>query len=216
MKIKPIFIYTHDSIGLGEDGTTHQPIEQLISLRSIPNLIVIRPADANETAQAWRVALEHKGGPVALILTRQKLPVIDQQKHTKATELERGAYILSEPEQEPKIILIATGSEVQLALKAETMLRQESIPVRVISMPSWELFEKQDIVYKEKIFPPAIRKRLAIEAASPLGWHKYVTDEGDILGITKFGESAPGDDVMKAYGFTTENVVLKAKALLKK
>ena len=216
MKIKPIFIYTHDSIGLGEDGTTHQPIEQLISLRSIPNLIVIRPADANETAQAWRVALEHKGGPVALILTRQKLPVIDQQKHTKATELERGAYILSEPEQEPKIILIATGSEVQLALKAETMLRQESIPVRVVSMPSWELFEKQDIVYKEKIFPPAIRKRLSIEAASPLGWHKYVTDEGDILGITKFGESAPGDDVMKAYGFTTENVVIKAKALLKK
>ncbi|MEX6688368.1 transketolase [Danxiaibacter flavus] len=215
MKIRPIFVYTHDSIGLGEDGTTHQPVEQLISLRSIPNITLIRPADANETAQAWRVALEHKDGPVVLVLTRQKLPIIDQQKHTKATELERGAYILAEPETAPQVILIATGSEVQLALKASLALAQESIAARVVSMPSWELFDKQDIAYKEKIFPPTLKKRLAIEAGSPLGWHKYVTDEGSILGITKFGESAPGDEVMKAYGFTIENVVVKVGALLK-
>jgi transketolase len=213
MQIKPIYVYTHDSIGLGEDGTTHQPVEQLISLRSIPHITVIRPADANETVQAWRVALEHKGGPVALILSRQKLPIIDQEKHTKASQLERGAYILSDAEN-PQIILIATGSEVQLALKAEAMLRQESIAVRVVSMPSWELFEKQDEAYKQQVLPKEIKKRLAVEAGSPLGWHKYVTDEGDVLGITKFGESGPGDEVMKAYGFTIDNIVSKAKALL--
>jgi len=183
-------------------------------LRSIPNLTVIRPADANETVQAWRVALEHSGGPVALILSRQKLPIIDQDKHAKASELEHGAYILSDANS-PQIILIATGSEVQLALKAQVLLNEQDIPSRVVSMPSWELFEKQDTAYKEKILPPSIRKRLAIEAGSPLGWHKYVTDDGDVLGITKFGESAPGDEVMKAYGFSVENVVTKAKALLK-
>ena len=214
MQVKPIYVYTHDSIGLGEDGTTHQPVEQLISLRSIPNLTVIRPADANETAQAWRVALEHTGGPVALILSRQKLPILDQEKHTKASELEHGAYVLSDSDA-PQVILIATGSEVQLALKAQAMLKQDNISTRVVSMPSWELFEKQDAGYKEKVFPAGIRKRLAIEAGSPLGWHKYVTDEGDVIGITKFGESGPGDEVMKAYGFTVENVVLRAKALLK-
>ena len=213
MRIKPIYVFTHDSIGLGEDGTTHQPVEQLISLRSIPNLTVIRPADANETVQAWRVALEHSDGPVALILSRQKLPIIDQNKHAKASELERGAYILSDANS-PQIILIATGSEVQLALKAQVLLKEQDIASRVVSMPSWELFEKQDTAYKEKVFPPSTRKRLAIEAGSPLGWHKYVTDEGDVIGVTKFGESAPGDEVMKAYGFSVENVVTKAKGLL--
>jgi transketolase len=213
MKIKPIFIYTHDSIGLGEDGTTHQPVEQLASLRSIPNLTLIRPADANETAQAWRVALEHKDGPVTLIFSRQKLPIIDQEKYAKATELEKGAYVLSESEN-AQVILIATGSEVSLALKAQEKLREENISARVVSMPSWELFEKQDKEYKEKIFPSNLKKRLAIEAASPMGWHKYVTDEGDVLGVTKFGESAPGDEVMKAYGFSVDNVVAKVKALL--
>jgi transketolase len=215
MKIKPIYVYTHDSIGLGEDGTTHQPVEQLISLRSIPNITVIRPADANEAVQAWRVALEHRGGPVALILTRQKLPIIDQEKHAKASELERGAYVLSDAEN-PQLILIATGSEVSLALKAQAVLKQDSINARVVSMPSWELFQKQDDAYKEKVFPKALRKRLSIEAGSPLGWREYVTDEGDILAINKFGESAPGEEVMKAYGFSVENVVSKAKALLNK
>jgi transketolase len=213
MKIKPIFIYTHDSIGLGEDGTTHQPVEQLASLRSIPNLTLIRPADANETAQAWRVAMEHEGGPVTLIFSRQKLPIIDQEKYAKASELEKGAYILSDAEN-PQVILIATGSEVSLALQAQNKLKEENISARVISMPSWELFEKQDENYKEKIFPSNLKKRLAIEAASPMGWHKYVTDEGDVLGVTKFGESAPGDEVMKAYGFSVDNVVAKVKALL--
>ncbi|MES2332526.1 MAG: transketolase [Bacteroidota bacterium] len=214
MKIRPIFIYTHDSIGLGEDGTTHQPVEQLIGLRSVPNITVIRPADANETVQAWRVAIEHSGGPVALILTRQEIPVIDQEKYTKAVELEKGAYILSEPESAPQIILIATGSEVQLILAAQQKLKEQNIAARVVSMPSWELFEKQDALYKEKIFPKNLRKRLAVEAGSTLGWHKYVTDEGDIIGINKFGESAPGEDVMKEYGFTVDNVVNRAKALL--
>jgi transketolase len=214
MQIRPIFIYTHDSIGLGEDGTTHQPVEQLIGLRSVPNLTVIRPADANETAQAWRVALEHKDGPVALILTRQEIPVIDQEKYTKAVELEKGAYILSESEKAPELILIGTGSEVQLILAAQQKLKEHDIAARVVSMPSWELFEKQDEAYKEKIFPKNFRKRLAVEAGSTLGWHKYVTDEGDIIGINKFGESAPGEEVMKEYGFTVENVVNRAKALL--
>ena len=214
MQIRPIFVYTHDSIGLGEDGTTHQPVEQLISLRSIPNIVLIRPADANETAQAWRVALEHSGGPVILVLTRQGLPVIDQEKYGKAQQLEKGAYILSDTEGQPDIILIATGSEVPLILEAKTKLANEGIAARVVSMPSWELFEKQDAAYKEKVFPPSIRKRLAVEAGSPLGWHRYVTDEGYILAMQCFGESAPAEDLFKAFGFTVENVVAKAKIVL--
>jgi transketolase len=214
MKIRPIFIFTHDSIGLGEDGTTHQPVEQLIGLRSVPNLTVIRPADANETAHAWRVALEHSGGPVALILTRQGIPVIDQEKYAKANELEKGAYILSESEKAPQVILIGTGSEVQLLIAAREKLKKQSIEARVVSMPSWELFDKQDETYKEKVFPKTLKKRLAVEAGSALGWCKYVTDEGDVIGIDRFGESAPGDEVMKEYGFTVENVVTRAKALL--
>lgn len=213
MKLKPIYVFTHDSIALGEDGTTHQPVEQLIGLRSVPNMTVIRPADANETVQAWRVAMEHSGGPVAIILTRQKIPVIDQEKYTSASELEKGAYILSDSKTKPDIILIATGSEVQLILAAQQKLQEENIAARVVSMPSWELFEKQDKAYKEKVFPPSIRKRLAVEAGSPLGWLKYVTDDGDIIGITQFGESAPGEEVMAEYGFTVENVVKRAKAL---
>jgi transketolase len=217
MKIKPIFIYTHDSIGLGEDGTTHQPVEQLISLRSIPNLTVIRPADANETVQAWKVALQHKGGPVALILTRQAVSILDPDKYGLGTGLEKGAYILSNPDDDvqPEIILIATGSEVELVLKAQALLLREGIPARVVSMPSWELFERQSSAYKEQVFPRGMKKRLAVEAASPLGWHKYVTDEGDVLGMTTFGESAPAKDLFAEFGFTPENVAAKAKALLR-
>ncbi|WP_259068545.1 transketolase [Mucilaginibacter sp. X4EP1] len=214
MKIRPIFVYTHDSIGLGEDGTTHQPIEQLAALRVIPNVTLIRPADANETAQAWRVAIEHKGGPVILIFTRQGLPILDQDKYTKATELEKGAYILSEASKSPDLILIATGSEVSLILEAQAKLEADGVSTRVVSMPSWELFEKQDAAYKEKVFPKAHKKRLAVEMASPMGWHKYVTDEGDILGINTFGESAPAEELYKHFGFTVDNVVKKAKALL--
>lgn len=216
MKIRPIFIYTHDSIGLGEDGTTHQPVEQLISLRSIPNITLIRPADANETAEAWRVALEHSGGPVVLVLTRQGLPIIDRVKHGKAVELEKGAYILSDSFMDPQIILIASGSEVDLILQAQAKLAEAGVNSRVVSMPSWELFERQDEAYKEKIFPAAIKKRLAVEAGSPLGWHKYVTDEGDIIAMMGFGESAPAEDLFQHFGFTVENVVKKAMALLEK
>ncbi len=214
MKIRPIFVYTHDSIGLGEDGTTHQPVEQLISLRSIPNIILIRPADANETAQAWRVALEHTTGPVVLVFTRQGLPILDQAKYGKAIGVEKGAYILSDSLIDPAVILIASGSEVELILKAQAKLLEEGISSRVVSMPSWELFESQDAVYKEKVFPENIKKRLAVEAGSTLGWHKYITDEGDIIGMTGFGESAPAEDLYRVFGFTVENVVLKAKALL--
>ena len=214
MKIHPIFIYTHDSIGMGQDGTTHQPVEQLIGLRSVPNLTIIRPADANETAQAWRVALEHSGGPVALILTRQNVPTIDQEKYAKAINVEKGAYILSDCEDEPQLILMGSGSEVHLLLEAQEKLKSESINTRVVSFPSWELFDTQSAEYKEKIFPKKIRKRLAVEAGSPIGWCKYVTDDGDVIGINKFGESAPGEEVMKEYGFSVENVIAKAKALL--
>lgn len=214
MKIAPIFVYTHDSIGLGEDGTTHQPIEQLISLRSIPNITVIRPADANETAEAWRVAIEKKDGPTVLVFTRQGLPILDQDKYGKASQLEKGAYILSEASKAPQVILMATGSEVALIMDAQAKLEADGISTRVVSMPSWELFEKQSAAYKESVFPKAVKKRLAVEMASPLGWQKYVTDEGDILAMETFGESAPAEELYKYFGFTVDNVVKKAKALL--
>jgi transketolase len=214
MQISPIFVYTHDSIGLGEDGTTHQPVEQLAALRVIPRITVIRPADANETVQAWKTAVEHKGGPVVLVFTRQGLPVLDQDKYGKATNLAKGAYVLSEASGNPDLILMATGSEVALIMEAQIKLEAEGISTRVVSMPSWELFEKQDAAYKESVFPKAYKKRLAVEMASPMGWHKYTTDEGDMLGMETFGESAPADDLYKYFGFTVDNVVKRAKALL--
>lgn len=214
MKIRSIMVFTHDSIALGEDGTTHQPVEQLIGLRTVPNMTLIRPADANETAQAWRVAIEHTDGPVAIALTRQGIPNIDQKKYASATNLEKGAYILSDSEGQPDIILIATGSEVQLILSAQSELKRKNIQARVVSMPCWNLFDKQSTAYKEKVFPKNIRKRLAVEAGSPVGWMKYTTDDGDVIGIEKFGESAPGEEVMKEYGFTVENVMKRAMALL--
>lgn len=214
MGIRPIYFFTHDSIALGEDGTTHQPIEQLISLRSIPNLVVIRPADANETSQALRVALEHKSGPVALILTRQKIPVIDQTTYASAKNVEKGAYILSDCDGNPDLIFIATGSEVQLAMAAQEKLKNENIKTRVVSMPSWELFENQNESYREAVLPKSIKKRISIEAGSTLGWHKYITDEGIAIGIDEFGKSAPAEDLMKEFGFTLENVLLIAKRLL--
>lgn len=216
MKIRQIMVFTHDSIGLGEDGTTHQPVEQLIGLRSVPNMTVIRPADANETAQAWRVAIENQDGPVAIALTRQEIPIIDQKKYTNAKNLEKGAYILSDSEGEPDIILIASGSEVHLIMKAQEELKKNKINARVVSMPSWNLFDKQTSAYKEKVLPKNIRKRLAVEAGSSIGWMKYTTDDGDVIGIDKFGESAPGEEVLKEYGFSTENVVKRATALFSK
>ena len=216
MKIRQIMVFTHDSIALGEDGTTHQPVEQLIGLRSVPNMTVIRPADANETAQAWRVAIQHTDGPVAIALTRQEIPIIDQKKYAKAKNLEKGAYILSDSDGEPDVILIATGSEVHLILEAQMELKKNKINSRVVSMPCWNLFDKQSAAYREKVFPKNIRKRLAVEAGSSVGWIKYTTDEGDVIGIDKFGESAPGEEIMKEYGFTVENVIKRVNALLGK
>lgn len=215
MKIRPIFIYTHDSIGLGEDGTTHQPVEQLISLRSIPNITVIRPADANETALAVKVAIHHQDGPVALILTRQNVPILEAGKYKTEGDLSKGAYILAEPDRAPELILIATGSEVSLILQAQQKLKENGIAARVVSMPSWELFEKQDESYKQRVLPKGLKKRLAVEAASPMGWHKYVTDEGEMIGMVRFGESAPASDLYKEFGFTVEHIVEKAKDLLR-
>lgn len=211
MGIRPIYVFTHDSIALGEDGTTHQPVEQLISLRSIPNLTVIRPADANETSQAWKTALEIKTGPVALVLTRQNLPVIDQSEFGSAENLKKGAYILSDCNGEPEIILFATGSEVSLALEVQIGLESEKISSRVISMPSWELFEKQSDEYKEMIIPKNIKNRVSIEAGSTLGWHKYTGDNGLNIGIDEFGKSAPGDVLMKEYGFEKDMIIDKIK-----
>ncbi|MBS1492263.1 MAG: transketolase [Bacteroidetes bacterium] len=216
MKLRTIFIYTHDSVGLGEDGTTHQPIEQLIGLRAIPNLTVIRPADANETAYAWQAAIECSEGPTALALTRQKVPVFDRTKFASAEGLLKGAYVLSDSEGTPDVIFIATGSEVQLAVKASESLAKENIKSRVVSMPSWELFEKQSDEYKNSVLPKDIKKRVVIEAASPFGWCKYSGDEGVIIGIDRFGESAPAEQIFKEFGFTVDNVVNQAKKILGK
>lgn len=214
MGTRVIYVFTHDSIGLGEDGPTHQPIEHLASLRAIPNMIVIRPADANETAEAWRFAIQYKKGPVALVLTRQKLPVIDSSNLKMSQSVSRGAYILHRGSDNPDIILIATGSEVHLALSTAGKLSNSNISCRVVSMPSWELFEQQPKEYKESVLPPSSLKRIAIETGVTMGWEKYVGDHGIVIGISRFGASAPADLLMKEFGFTPENIVEKAKNLL--
>ncbi|RYF54399.1 MAG: transketolase, partial [Cytophagaceae bacterium] len=208
------FVFTHDSISLGGDGPTHQPVEQLISLRAVPNIIVLRPADANETIEAWRVAMQTPKTPVLLILCRQELPILDQEKYAPARGLEKGAYVLSEAYEAPQLILIGTGSEVSLVLKAQEELKKQGIPARVVSMPSWELFEKQEQSYQHEVLPPSIRKRLAVEAGSPLGWHKYVTDEGTTISMNRYGLSGSADEVLAYFGFTVENVVESAKKVL--
>ena len=214
MGVRPIYVFTHDSIGLGEDGPTHQPIEQLASLRSIPNLTVLRPADANEVVHAWRFAIEHRSGPVALILARQKVPLIDRAKYASAEHLVKGAYVLAESSKEPAVILIGTGSEVQFVIGAYEQLAKEGIAARVVSMPSWELFERQSQEFRNSVLTPSIKNRLAVEAGSPMGWQKYVGDGGSIIGISKFGASAPYEAVYREYGFTVENVLKKARELL--
>ncbi|MCH9648459.1 MAG: transketolase [Deltaproteobacteria bacterium] len=210
-----IYVMTHDSIFLGEDGPTHQPISQLLSLRSIPNLTVLRPADANETAQAWRIALERQDCPTALVLTRQKLPILEETEKLAAQGVCRGAYVLADPpEGIPQAILLATGSEVALALDAHSALAQEGIRTRVVSMPSWELFEAQSPEYRRRVLPAGVGRRLAIEAGSPLGWHRYVGPHGDTLTIDGFGESAPYEELKQHFGFTTEAVVARVHQLL--
>jgi transketolase len=215
MEAHSIFVFTHDSIFLGEDGPTHEPIEHLPALRAIPNLCFIRPADANETAVAWRVAIERQAGPVALALTRQSLPVIDQQKYASAEGLARGAYNLADsPGGHPEIILIASGSEVSVALESYERLSGEGIAARVVSMPSWDLFEKQPQTYKDEVLPPQVTARLAIEAASPFGWERYVGWRGAVIGMTRFGASAPYKVLAEKFGFTAANVVRRAHELL--
>lgn len=216
MGLQVMYIFTHDSIGVGEDGPTHQPIEQIAGLRAIPNLTVIRPADAAETVVAWKAFINQKNGPVALILTRQKLPVLDRGKFPSAENLLKGAYVLTDPPDggNPDIILLATGSEVHPAIEAYDKLTAEGLAVRVVNMPSWELFEKQTNTYKDHVLPPSIPARLAIEAASPQGWHRYVGLEGDVIGMTGFGASAPGPTLFEKFGFTVDNIATKAKSLL--
>ncbi|HNO31710.1 MAG TPA: transketolase, partial [Anaerolineales bacterium] len=199
-----IFIFTHDSVGLGEDGPTHQPVEHLMSLRLIPNLVVLRPADANETAQAWRVAISRRNGPTVLALTRQNLPSMEANP-----PVEKGAYVLKDFGV-PEIILMASGSEVSLVLEAAQKLADEGKGVRVVSFPSWELFEKQDEAYRESVLPKNIQKRLAVEAGSTLGWERYARS---VIGIDRFGASAPAKIIFEKLGFTVENVVAKAKEL---
>ncbi len=217
MQVPSVFIFTHDSIAVGEDGPTHQPIEQLVMLRSIPGLTVFRPADAQETKAAWRIALEHKK-PTVLVFSRQTLPVLDPETYPVAEGTPKGCYVLSEWSTPSTggnrpVILIATGSEVHLALEAQVALQEEGVPTRIVSMPSRELFEQQSETYRNEVLPPSIRRRIVIEAASPFGWDKYATDEGIILGIDRFGASAPGGTVLKAFGFNVANIVEAAKNL---
>jgi transketolase len=215
MEQRVIFVFTHDSIALGEDGSTHQPIEQLASLRAVPNLLVIRPCDANETAVAWRVAIQTRDRPVALILTRQDVPTLDRTQFAAADGVRLGAYVLADaPKGTPDIILIATGSEVSLIVAAYQKLIANKINVRIVSMPSWELFEAQPRSYRDSVLPPSLRARLAVEAGATQGWCKYVGDEGEVIGVDRFGASAPGKIMMREYGFTVDHVYEWAMTLL--
>ncbi|UNK17515.1 transketolase [Paenibacillus sp. N3/727] len=215
MKLPVTYVLTHDSIAVGEDGPTHEPIEQLASLRIIPGLTVIRPADANETSAAWAYAAENQDRPVALVLTRQNLPILDATADNAREGIKRGAYVVADAKEgKAQAQIIATGSEVQLAVKAQEALAEEGIQVRVISMPSWDLFDQQDQAYKDSVLLPDVKARLAVEMAHPFGWERYVGDKGVILGISTFGASAPGDRVISEYGFTVENVVSRVKSLL--
>jgi transketolase len=216
MGLRTIYVYTHDSIGLGEDGPTHQPVEQLMGLRTVPNLTMIRPADANETAVAWRLALENNHGPTALALTRQKLPVFDRTRYASAEGVARGAYVLSpSPTGQLEAIIMATGSEVSVAIEAQDLLAAEGIGVSVVSMPSWELFEKQSREYRDEVLPPHVSARLAIEAGISFGWSRYVGDKGAVIALDRFGASAPYQVLMEKFGFTAANASAKVKLMVR-
>lgn len=219
-RIQTIYVFTHDSIGLGEDGPTHQSVEHLAALRAIPNLALIRPCDAHETREAWRAALKRDNAPTAFAFSRQKCALIDRKKFADARGLHKGGYVLAEAENKsgkaaaPKLILIATGSEMGITMEAREKLNAEGIPTRVVSMPCWEFFDAQSAKYRDEVLPPNVKARLAVEAGVSMGWAKYVGDAGDVLGVDRFGASAPAEDVFKDYGFTTENVVKMAKKLV--
>lgn len=215
MNLPVTYVFTHDSIAVGEDGPTHEPVEQLASLRAMPNLSVVRPADGNETAAAWKTAIESKSTPTALVLTRQNLPTIKGTKDTAYEGVQKGAYVVSPAGKETAdVLLLASGSEVGLAVEAQQALAQEGIEAAVVSMPAWDRFEKQSVEYKRSVLPKEVKKRLAIEMGSPLGWDRYSGDEGDILAINTFGASAPANRILAEYGFTVENVVARVKKLL--
>jgi transketolase len=214
MGLGTIYVLTHDSIGLGEDGPTHQPIEQLPNLRAVPNLTVIRPGDANETLEAWKAAISNRQGPTALILTRQGLPTLDRSIVGAAEGLHQGGYVLAKEQGELQAIIIASGSEVPLALAAQEKLQQEGVGIRVVSLPSWELFEKQPQEYRDQVLPPACLNRVAVEAASTFGWERYVGFKGKMIGMQSYGASAPVNQLMEKFGFTVGNVVDTIKSLL--
>ncbi len=209
------YVLTHDSIGVGEDGPTHQPVEHLAILRATPNWVELRPADANETVEAWKVALQHRDGPVGLMLTRQNLPTIDRGTYGPASGVARGAYVLADAAGgAPELILIASGSEVALALEAHERLAAEGVRSRVVNLASWQLFGRQDAAYRESVLPAACRRRLAVEAGVTFGWERWVGDEGEIIGLDRFGASAPAGTLFEQFGFTADNVYARAKAVL--
>ena len=212
MELPVIYVFTHDSIGVGEDGPTHQPIEQIASLRSIPGLIVLRPADANEVAEAWKVVMRQHHSPAVLVLTRQAVPTIDREKYASAAGVSRGAYVLADTSGgKPDVLLVGTGSEVALCLEAHEQLKAEGIKSRVISMPSWELFDDQPQEYRDSVFPPDVTARVSVEQASTFGWAKYVGNTGCSIGMRSFGASAPLKDLARKFGFTPEHIVGAAR-----
>jgi transketolase len=217
MRLPIIYVFTHDSIGLGEDGPTHQPVEQLIGLRSVPGMIVMRPADANEVVEAWRVIAGLKDAPASLILSRQPLPTLDRSRYGAASGLARGGYILMDaPNARPDVILIGTGSELALCVAAAESLAGQHIAARVVSLPSWQLFDRQDEAYRQSVLPQAVKARVSVEAGSTRGWERYVGADGAMVGLDHFGASAPIKDLMKAFGFTVDNVAATAKAQIAK
>jgi transketolase len=215
MECPSIFIFTHDSIGVGEDGPTHQPIEQLASLRAMPNLIVLRPGDANEVVEAWKIIAQLQHSPAALVLTRQNLPTLDRSKYAPAAGVAKGAYVLADaPGGKPEVILMGTGSELSLCVDAYEKLKSEGVKARVVSMPSWEIFEQQDAAYKESVLPSDVTARVSVEMAATMGWGRYTGLKGRNIGMHRFGASAPLKDLLKFFGFTAEKVVAEAHAAM--
>jgi len=213
-QLPAIFIYTHDSIGVGEDGPTHEPVEQLAGLRAMPNLLVLRPGDANEVTEVWKVIMQQQHTPVALVLTRQNLPTLDRTKYAPAAGVAKGAYVLADSQGKPDVILLATGSEVSLCVDAYEKLKSEGVKARVVSMPSWELFDKQDQAYKDSVLPPDVTARVSVEMAATLGWERYTGSKGRNIGMKRFGASAPLKDLLKYFGFTVDKVLEEARAAI--
>jgi transketolase len=217
MEIPAMYIFTHDSIGLGEDGPTHQPVEQLASLRAMPNMLILRPGDANEVVEAYKIILQHKHGPSTLVLTRQAMPTFDRTRFASASGVAKGGYVLADaPGGKPEVILMASGSEVSLCVEAYEKLGAAGLKARVVSMPSWELFETQDAAYKESVLPPTVTARVSVEMASTFGWDRYTGPKGKIIGMRSFGASAPLKDLLKKFGFTADHVVAAAREVLGK